>query len=102
MYILQLTYMVDLTEVDQYLQAHRDYLDYYYKQGLLIASGPLSPRTGGIIITTKMTKAQLNHFIQHDPFTLASIATYHAIEFTPIKHIDALAPLIQQTEGKLC
>ncbi|MCX7115000.1 MAG: YciI family protein [Gammaproteobacteria bacterium] len=102
MYILHLTYQAALSEVDKYLQAHREYLDYYYKQGLLVASGPATPRTGGIIITVKMARKQLDDFMRNDPFSLASIATYQVTEFTPIKHCAALAELIQQTEGKLC
>ena len=52
MFIVQLTYKVPLQEVDKLLSAHRDFLDSYYKKGLLIASGPLKPRTGGIIISS--------------------------------------------------
>ncbi len=102
MYIIHLTYQVALNEVDKYLQAHRDYLDYHYKQGLLVASGPATPRTGGIIITVKMQKTQLDDFIRNDPFSLAGIANYQITEFTPIKHCTSLTELIQKTEGKLC
>ena len=102
MFILHLTYLVPINEVEKYLQAHREHLDYYYKQGLLIASGPLSPRTGGVIIAAKMELAKLDKILREDPFTLAGIAEYQVMEFTPVKHCAALAALIQQTEGPLC
>lgn len=83
MIIVQLTYKAPLTEVDKYLQAHREFLDYYYKQGLLLASGPMSPRTGGIIIALTKDKAGLETIFQKDPYYLAEIADYKFIEFTP-------------------
>ncbi len=52
-FIVQLTYKAPLNEVDKYLPAHREFLDYYYKQGLFLASGPMKPRVGGIIIALK-------------------------------------------------
>lgn len=102
MIIVQLTYLTPLPEVDKYLSAHREFLDYYYKQGLLIASGPLKPRTGGIIIAATNDKASLEAIFKNDPYYLAEIAEYQFIEFTPIMHRDELKELIQKTEGLLC
>lgn len=101
MFIIQLTYKTPLSEVDKYLQAHREFLDYYYKQGLLLASGPLKPRTGGIIIATTNDKAYLESILKKDPYHLAEIADYTLIEFTPVMHCDELKEIIQR-EGKLC
>ena len=50
MFVIKLTYLESITEVDKYQNVHRQFLDEYYKQGLLFASGPQKPRTGGIII----------------------------------------------------
>ena len=102
MFIIQLTYKVPLTEVDKYLQAHREFLDYHYKQGLLLASGPMKPRTGGIIIACTKDKAHLEEILKQDPFALAEIAEYQITEFSPIKHRDEIKALIQKTEGELC
>ncbi|RUR12895.1 YciI family protein [Legionella sp. km772] len=102
MFIIQLKYKTSINEVDKYTQAHREFLDYYYKQGLLVASGPMKPRTGGIIIAASTDKAYLESIFKQDPFYLAEIADYEFIEFTPVKHRDELKELIQKTEGKLC
>lgn len=102
MFIIQLTYTAPIHEVDKYLSAHREFLDYHYKQGLLIASGPMKPRTGGIIIAASRDKAQLEAIFTQDPYYLADIATYQFLEFVPVKHCDQLKDLIQTTEGKLC
>lgn len=102
MFIVQLTYKSPISEVDKYLQAHREFLDYHYKQGLLLVSGPMKPRTGGIIIAATSDKARLEAVLKQDPYYLAEIADYQIIEFTPVKHCDELKELIQKTEGKLC
>lgn len=102
MFIVQLTYKAPLSEVDKYLQAHREYLDYYYKQGVFLVSGPMKPRTGGIVIALTKDKAYLESILQNDPYHLAEIADYQLIEFTPVMHRDELKDIILTTEGKLC
>jgi uncharacterized protein YciI len=102
MFIIQLTYKTPIHEVDKYLQAHREFLDYYYRQGLLIASGPMKPRTGGIIIAATNDKSQLEAIFKKDPYYLAEIADYQFVEFTPVMHCAELKEIIQKTEGKLC
>lgn len=102
MFVIQLTYLVPINEVDKYMNAHREFLDYYYKQGLLIASGPMKPRTGGIIIAASNDREYIESIFKKDPYFLAEIAEYQFIEFTPVKHRDELKELIQKMEGKLC
>ncbi len=102
MFIVQLTYKTSISEVDKYLQAHREFLDYYYKQGLLLASGPMKPRTGGIIIASTTDRKHLESILQKDPYFLAEITDYQLIEFTPVKHCEELNEIIDKTEGKLC
>lgn len=102
MFIVQLTYKVALSEVDKYLQAHREFLDYHYKQGLFLASGPMKPRTGGILIALTTDRAYLESILLQDPYHLAEITNYQLIEFTPVKHRNELSDIIQATEGNLC
>jgi len=102
MFIIQLTYKTSILEVDKYMQAHREFLDYHYKQGLLVASGPMKPRIGGIIIAATSDRSHLEAIFKEDPYYLAEIADYQFIEFTPVMHCEALRALILKTEGKLC
>ncbi|CDZ76277.1 YCII-related domain protein [Legionella massiliensis] len=102
MFIVQLTYKTPISEVDKYLQAHREFLEYHYKQGLFLASGPMKPRTGGILIAATSDRDYLESVLKNDPYHLAEIADYQLIEFTPVKHCDELKDIIQKTEGKLC
>ncbi len=102
MFIVHLIYKAPITEVDKYLQAHREFLDYYYKQGLLLVSGPMKPRTGGILVALTTDRAHLESILKQEPYYLADIADYQLFEFTPIKHRNELDDLIDKTEGNLC
>lgn len=102
MIIILLTYTAPLSEVDKYLQSHREFLDYYYKQNLLIASGPMKPRTGGVIVALSKDKAYIEQLFKKDPYALAGIASYQFIEFSATKHCEQLNELIEKMEGKQC
>ena len=102
MFIVQLTYKAPLSEVDKYLQAHREFLDYYYKQGYLLASGPKKPRTGGVLIAFGNDIEELKKILHKDPYFLADISEYEIVEFSPVKHRDEIKDLIMQQEGQLC
>ena len=94
MFIVQLSYKVPLHEVDKYLSAHREYLSYFYKQGLLLVSGPLIERTGGIIIALTKDQSYLESILQQDPFYLAEIADYKLLEFNPVMYNKSLQEII--------
>ena len=46
MLVVDLVYKKPLSEVDRYVQEHRDFLQKYYDQDLLIVSGPKIPKEG--------------------------------------------------------
>ena len=96
MYIVKLTYIAPLSEVDKYQKAHREFLEYHYKQGLFLASGPMVPREGGILIALGDDKEQLEAVLLQDPYHMAEITTYEIIEFTPVKCREEIKGLIKQ------
>ncbi len=83
MFIAILTYKKPLSEVDKYLQAHRDYLAEHYTAGDFIASGPQNPRVGGVIMIKASGRDAVNAIISQDPFNINGIADYQIVEFTP-------------------
>ncbi len=88
MFIAILTYKKPLSEVDKYLQAHRDYLAEHYAAGDFIASGPQNPRVGGVIMIKASGRESVNTIISQDPFNINSIADYQIVEFTPTMFCD--------------
>ena len=84
-FILELTYKKDISEVEQYLDAHNLYLEKYYAKGNFICSGRKNPRTGGIIICSFESLEKVNKIIKEDPFLQKEIADYSITEFVPTK-----------------
>lgn len=83
MFIAILSYKKPLEDVDRFLQAHRDYLAKHYAAGDFIASGPQTPRIGGVIMIKAENREAVDSIIAQDPFNINSIADYQIVEFTP-------------------
>ena len=96
MFIVMLNYKKPLEVVEEYLVAHRAYLEEGYKKNFFVASGPKNPRTGGIIISQLKDKHQLDKIVQQDPFYLQGIADYELIEFTPVKYHPNFSEFIEK------
>ncbi len=88
MFIAILTYKKPLSEVDRFLTAHREYLAKHYAAGDFIASGPQSPRVGGVIMMKAESSEAVNAIIAEDPFLINGIADYQIVEFTPTMFIN--------------
>lgn len=83
MFIAILTYKKSLSEVDRFLAAHREYLAKHYAAGDFIASGPQTPRIGGVIMMKADNREAVNAIIAEDPFQVNGIADYQIVEFVP-------------------
>jgi uncharacterized protein YciI len=83
MYILSLTYKVDLKEIDKALPLHVQFLEKHYALGHFDASGRKVPRTGGIILSLMKDRTALEQVITEDPFYRQGLADYEIIEFVP-------------------
>lgn len=88
MFIAILKYKKPLSEVDRFLQAHREYLAEHYAAGDFITSGPQTPRVGGVIMIKADNRAMVDAIIAKDPFNINSIADYQIVEFTPTMFCD--------------
>ena len=88
MVVIELRYQKPLDQVEAFLEAHRNFLNTYYEQGVFLASGPKNPRDGGMIIAL-CSKEQAQEMIAQDPFFKEGIAEYKVIEFHPVRaHLD--------------
>ena len=95
MFIVLITYKKPLVIVDQHLAEHRMFLEKGYQQQLLMASGPQTPRTGGILLSQCSDRHALETFLAQDPFLIHDVADYTIIEFTPVKYHEALRGFIE-------
>jgi uncharacterized protein YciI len=94
MYVVLLKYVKPIEEVNRVVAPHRAYLDTLLASGVLIASGPQNPRTGGVFLIKGIDKVELDEVIAKDPFKIEGIAEYTVVEFDPIKKVPALEGLL--------
>lgn len=92
MFVVLLTYVKPLPEVDRHMGAHMKFLHEQYAARTFIASGRQVPRTGGVILATALSKAALVELMQRDPFCHNGVATFEVIEFRTSQHDPAFAP----------
>ena len=90
MFIIELTYKVDLSEIDAAMKPHVAWLQRQYDAGIFIASGRKVPRDGGIIIATSSDRAALEAIIRQDPFVAGGLADARLIEFRASQRADDL------------
>lgn len=90
MFIINLTYIKPLEEVEKYLAEHITFLNKYYGSGNFICSGRKNPRTGGVIICNAKNMEEVSEIISEDPFKGNGIANYDILEFCPTKYAECL------------
>lgn len=93
MYVLTLSYLVGLEEVDRVRDAHMAWIAEQYEAGRFLMSGPRVPRDGGLILARAMPRDELDEVIASDPFTREGVAAYEVIEFRATTVTEALGAL---------
>ena len=84
-------------EIAPYVDEHRAYLKELKAQGLLLASGPFDPRTGGGLLLRipdgEEMGAALDRIRDGDPFTKRSLAQYELLPWNPVIGTEGLDTL---------
>jgi uncharacterized protein YciI len=81
MFVIELSYKVDLAEIDSHMAAHVAFLNKHYASGTFLISGRKIPRDGGIIIAVGKSKERIQAIIEEDPFHRHGLADFRIIEF---------------------
>ena len=89
MFILMVSYLQDLDEVEKLMADHREYLEKHYREGTFVLSGRQVPRTGGFILAIGDDKDAITNITQTDPFVRAGVARYDVIQVAPRRKRDA-------------
>jgi uncharacterized protein YciI len=94
--IALLRYRRPLEEVLTVVDAHRAYLRGLKERGLLLVSGPLEPRTGGVLLLRVPDHAgreMLDRIRDEDPYTKTGMAEYEVLQWVPNMGAEGLAKL---------
>lgn len=85
-FIVDLHYIVPLSDVDAHIPGHVEFLNQSYDAGLFLMSGAKVPRTGGMIVAIAESRAALDVHLAKDPFHAKNIAEYTVTEFQAKMH----------------
>ncbi|MCE5324714.1 YciI family protein [bacterium] len=95
MFVIYGSYIKPMQEVERVLPLHLAYLDKLNDRGIFICSGPMKPRTGGVILLDLDSRDEVDEILRNDPYYVEQIARYNIIEFTPTKSAADLGRLIK-------
>ena len=95
MFLVTLTYIRPIEEVEAKTVEHREWLDQHLTSGLMILTGPMIPRTGGVLIARGGgTKDDLAAILRDYPFQVHGLADYVITEFKAGKFHPALEGIV--------
>ena len=93
-YVVVLTYIKPLEEIDNAIPAHVEWLKKCYADGLFLASGRRIPRTGGVILAKCDSREILESRLGQDPFQQLGLAHTEIIPFEASMASPALQSLL--------
>ena len=88
MFVIELIYKADLSEIDAHMRAHMAFLKKYYTAGNFVVSGRKIPRDGGVILAVGTDKAAIEKIAKEDPFYKLGLADVRVIEFRASQRAD--------------
>ena len=81
MFVIELIYKADLSEMDAHMTAHVRFLKKYYASGHFLVSGRKIPRDGGIILAVGKSRQEIEAIVKEDPFHAHGLADFRIVEF---------------------
>jgi uncharacterized protein YciI len=80
-FLLLLTYVKPLAEVDALMRDHMAWLNEQYEAGRFLVSGRRIPRTGGVIVARGDDREEIEALAATDPFVSGGVATCEVVQF---------------------
>ena len=81
MFILLLSYIKPIEEVDGLMREHVAWLRRHFDAGRFVVSGRRIPRTGGVIVARGDDRDEIEAIAACDPFVTGGVATCEVIQF---------------------
>jgi uncharacterized protein YciI len=95
MFVIELIYKADLTQIDAHMTAHVRFLKKYYASGHFLVSGRKIPRDGGIILAVGTSRDEIDAIVREDPFVSRGLADFRVIEFRASQRADDIQKRIE-------
>lgn len=96
LFVITVTFTEPTSEVERYIDAHRNFLDEALKNGVLLISGAQKPKIGGVIIGRFWSMDEAEAFVHQDPLNIANVARYEIVEFSPSRYPPEIATILKK------
>jgi uncharacterized protein YciI len=96
MFIIELTYKADLSEIDSAMRAHMTFVKKYYASGHFLMSGRKIPRDGGIIFAIGKDREEIERIAHEDPFYTKGLVEVRVVEFRASQRADDIQKRIDE------
>jgi len=93
-FVLLLTYVRPLPEVDALMREHVRWLKEHYAAGRFVVSGRRIPRTGGVILARGDDRDEIEALAATDPFVSSGAAVAEVTEFIASMAADGFTALL--------
>ncbi len=101
MFLIELTYLADLSEIDAAMRAHMLFLKKHYTAGTFVMSGRKVPRDGGIILALGESREKIEEIMQKDPFCSRGLASFRVTEFRVSQRAEDIPQRLEGVGGKV-
>lgn len=88
MFVIELIYKANLTEIDRAMTAHVAFLKKHYASGHFLVSGRKIPRDGGIIVAVARSRDEIEEIMREDPFCKRGLADFRIVQFRASQRAD--------------
>jgi len=95
MFVIELIYKADLSEIDAHMKAHVAFLKKHYAAGTFLISGRKIPRDGGVILALGKDKPEIQALMEQDPFCKQGLADFRIIEFRASQRADDIPKRVE-------
>jgi uncharacterized protein YciI len=85
MHLVLLKFSHNKATAPQFMQAHNEWLQRGFADGVFLLSGALQPQLGGGIIAHNTSLDELKKRVDSDPFVVARVVAAEIVELTPSK-----------------
>lgn len=94
MFVVFLRFSAARDQAGRLMQAHKDWLQRGFDDGVFLLAGSIKPSAGGAILAQGLTLAELQERVCQDPFVSEGVVQAEIVEVSPSKADDRLGFLL--------
>ena len=83
MYLVTLKFAENKDRVQEFLEAHKAWLNRGFEEGVFLLAGSLQPNRGGAILANNVSKDELQARVNEDPFVVENVVYAEIMEISP-------------------